>query len=383
MIFGGAEIFARRFAETLRVRGDSVEVIRAASKPDQPPEECNGVHVYSAPVQNIYSPFTEHRNTAMRAIWHAVEDWQGNAPLVAERIRAFKPDVLHSNNLSGLTTAVWKTAAEHGVPVVHTLHDYYLVCPRCSRFARGQSCERTCPSCRLLTVNRKRATRWLAAVVGVSQRVLDINTSFGLFADTPVRAVIRNASTAVLEPQTRIRSDAGVTFGFIGRLTEEKGVDNLVRALAGVPRDKVRLLIAGRASDSEQQRLKAMAPDARIEFLGFVAPEEFYKQIDVVIAPSIWEDPGPLVVADANAAGKPVLGTHFGGMPEVIKHGETGWLTAADPQSLTRSILEIAANPQQIADISQRLASNTKKYTFDDVVSQYRKLFERVRNEQE
>ncbi len=382
-IFGGAEIFARRFAESLREGGDSVEVIRAASKPDQPPEESNGVHVYSAPVQNIYSPFTEHRNTAMRAIWHAVEDWQGNAPLVAERIRAFRPDVLHSNNLSGLTTAVWKTAAEHGVPVVHTLHDYYLVCPRCSRFARGHSCERTCPSCRILTINRKRATRWLTAVVGVSQRVLDINTSLGLFADTPVRAVIRNASTAVLEPHTPTRPEAEIRLGFIGRLTEEKGVDNLVRALAAVPRDKVRLLIAGRASDSEQQRLKAMAPDARIEFLGFIAPDEFYKQIDVVIAPSIWEDPGPLVVADANAAGRPVLGTRFGGMSEVIKHGETGWLTAADPKSLTKSILEIVANPQQIAEISHQLISNTNKYTFADVVSEYRKLFERLRKHQE
>src|SRR5258708_11262050 len=66
-IFGGAEIFARRFAESLREGGDSVEVIRAASKPDQPPEESNGVHVYSAPVQNIYSPFTEHRNTPIPA----------------------------------------------------------------------------------------------------------------------------------------------------------------------------------------------------------------------------------------------------------------------------------------------------------------------------
>jgi glycosyltransferase involved in cell wall biosynthesis len=223
----------------------------------------------------------------------------------------------------------------------------------------------------------------LSAVVGVSQRVLAIHTDLGLFADTPVRTVIRNASTATLAPHPRTICSTEVTFGFIGRLTEEKGVDNLVRALAGVPREKVRLLIAGRASDHEQQRLRAMAPDARIEFLGFVAPDDFYRQIDVVIAPSIWEDPGPLVVADANAAGKPILGTHFGGMPEVIEHGVTGWLTAADPESLTRSILEIAANPQRIADISQRLASNTNKWTFSDVISEYRKLFERLRNHEE
>jgi glycosyltransferase involved in cell wall biosynthesis len=379
-LVGGAEIFARRFAENLLKNGDSVEVIRAASRPDQAPEECNGVNIHSAPVQNIYLPFAEPRNPAIRGLWHAIDDWQGAAPLVAERIRAFKPDVLHSNNLSGLTTAIWKASAEHGIPVIHTLHDYYLVCPRCSRFARGHSCKHTCMSCGLLTVNRQRATRWLNAVVGVSQRVLDIHVELGLFADTPLRTVILNASTAALTPHPHTGPDTEVTFGFIGRLTVEKGIDNLVQAWAAVPRDHARLLIAGHASDQEQQRLKAMAPDARIEFLGFVAPDEFYRQIDVVIAPSIWEDPGPLVVADANAAGKPILGTHFGGMPEVVKHGVTGWLTAADPQSLTRSILEIAANPKQIADISRRLASNTSKWTFADVVCEYRKLYERLRD---
>lgn len=380
LIVGGAEIFARRFAESLRDRGDRVEVIRSASKPDHPPEQCNGIEIHSAPVQNIYQPFKEQRNPAIRGVWHAIEDWQSSAPLLSERIRAFKPDVVHSNNLSGLTTAVWKASAEQGVPVVHTLHDYYLVCPRCSRFSQGHACERTCSTCTILTVNRKRATRWLSAVVGVSQRILDIHTSLGLFTDTPVRTVIHNASTEVLAPHARTCSDTEVTFGFIGRLTEEKGVENLIRAMVAVPRDRVRLLIAGRASDREQQRLKALAPDARIEFLGFIAPEDFYKQIDVVIAPSIWEDPGPLVVADANAAGRPILGTRFGGMPEAIEHGVTGWLTEADPESLAKSILEILANPQRIVEISRHLENTTNKWTFSNVVSEYRKLYERLRN---
>lgn len=378
-LVGGAEIFARRFAESLQDMGDQVEVVRAASQPDQPPEQCNGIDIYSAPTQNIYPPFAEKRNVALRSVWHMVEDWQNAAPMISERIRAFKPDVLHSNNLSGLTPAIWKAAAELDVPIVHTLHDYYLTCPRCSRFHHGHVCERTCSSCAVLSFRRKRATRWLTAVAGVSERVLAIHTDLGLFSDTPIRTVIRNASTATIALHAPRDYIADVTFGFIGRLTEEKGIDNLVRALAAIPRDKARLLIAGRAGDDEQRRLKALAPDASIEFLGFVAPDDFYKRIDVVVAPSIWEDPGPLVVADASAAGKPILGTHFGGMPEVIEHGVTGWLSAADPASLTRSMLEIAADPQKISEISRRVADNVNKWTFTDVVSEYRKLFESVR----
>ncbi|UPJ60319.1 glycosyltransferase family 4 protein [Bradyrhizobium symbiodeficiens] len=381
-IVGGAEIFARRFAEGLVQRGDEVEVIRAASTPGQAPETCDGINVYSAPVRNVYLPFTEQKNVALRSIWHAVDDWQMQAPLIAERIRAFKPDVLHSNNLSGLTTAVWRVAAQLGVPVLHTLHDYYLTCPRCSRFENGRSCEHTCTSCGILSFHRKRATHWLSAVVGVSERVLSIHTDMGMFSETPIRTVIRNASTEPpREPYPRPVCTTEVTFGFIGRLTEEKGIDNLMRALAMLPRDRIRMMIAGRVSDEEQRRLRALAPNARIEFMGFVVPDDFYKQVDVVIAPSIWHDPGPLVVADAKAAGRPLLGTRFGGMPEVIEHGVTGWLTEADPQSLAKSMLAVAADPHKIDEISRRLIADTNKWIFSDVLSSYKNLYEQLRDQ--
>ncbi|KJC49501.1 glycosyl transferase [Bradyrhizobium sp. LTSP885] len=379
-LVGGAEIFARRFAEDLSAHGDEVEVIRAATGPDQEPEQCNGISIYSAPVQNVYLPFTEQKNVALRSLWHSVEDWQIFAPMISQRIAAFKPDVLHSNNLSGLTTGIWRVAAQHGIPVIHTIHDYYLTCPRCSRFTKGRVCEHTCPSCELLTYHRKRATHWLSAVVGVSERVLSIHTDLGLFADTPIRTVIHNASTAPPSaPYPRPLCTTEVTFGFIGRLTEEKGIENLMRALALLPRDRFRTLIAGRVSEPEQQRLKALAPDARVEFMGFVAPDDFYREVDVVVAPSIWHDPGPLVVADAKAAGRPLLGTRFGGMPEAIEHGVTGWLTDADPESLAESMRSIAADPRKIVEISERLANAKNKWTFADVVADYRKLYERLR----
>lgn len=378
-LVGGAEIFARRFAEDLKERGDEVEVIRAATEAGPELEQCNGIDIYSAPVQNLYLPFTKQRNVALRSLWHSVEDWQIFAPVIAERIRAFKPDVLHSNNLSGLTTAIWRVAAQYGVPVIHTIHDYYLTCPRCSRFTDGRVCEHTCPSCELLTYHRRRATHWLSAVVGVSERVLSIHTDLGLFADTPIRTVIHNASTAPpTTPHPRPLCTGEVTFGFIGRLTEEKGIENLMRALAMLPRDRFRTLIAGRVSDDEQQRLKEIAGEARVEFMGFVAPDDFYRAVDVVVAPSIWHDPGPLVVADAKAAGRPLLGTKFGGMPEAIEHGVTGWLTESDPESLAESMRTIAAEPERIVEISERLINAKNVWTFADVVTEYRKLYERL-----
>jgi glycosyltransferase involved in cell wall biosynthesis len=379
MVVGGAEIFVRRLVESLVASGDSVEVIRAASLPDQQMETSNNVDVYSASVKNIYLPFTEHRSAPIRGVWHAVEDWQQSAKLVAARIEAFRPDVLHSNNLSGLTAAVWKAAAEQHIPIIHTLHDYYLTCPRCSRFSNGHTCTHTCFSCKILTVNRRIATKYLGAVVGVSQRILDIHTELGLFADTPLRRVIRHASALGPIASASPRPANVLTLGFIGRLTEEKGIYNLVEAVARLPPNSVRLVIAGYASAETKQRVQALAPQAQITLLGFVAPEEFYRQIDVVVIPPIWEEPGPIVVADAQAARKPFLGTHFGGIPEAVAKGAVGWLTAPDPDSLAESIRQLISRPEEVAAMVEKLASTTSPYTFPSVVAEYRKLFEEVK----
>lgn len=375
-VVGGAEIFVRRIAEGLLKNGDAVEVVRAASLPEQAMETSDGIDVYSAPVKNIYRPFTGQRSAPARGLWHAMEDWRGSAELVADRIKAFRPDLLHSNNLSGLTTAVWKVAAELNVPVLHTLHDYYLTCPRCSRFSKGKACEHTCMSCRLLTINRRSATRYLRGVVGVSQRILDIHLEMGLFADTELRKVISHASTMPVSPPSKHSAGPVLTLGFIGRLTEEKGIYNLVKALAHLPHDRVRLVIAGVADAEIQHELRAMAPKASIEFLGFVEPENFYRQIDVVVIPPIWEEPGPLVVADAQAVRKPFLGTRFGGIPEAVERGAVGWLTAPDPKSLADSILRIMSKPEELAAMVDRLAEKNDHRTFTDVIAEYRDAFE-------
>ncbi|MBR0711527.1 glycosyltransferase family 4 protein [Bradyrhizobium liaoningense] len=377
-VVGGAETFVRRLAETLVGQNDSVEVIRAASASNQPMETCNGIDVYSAPVHNIYFPFAKQHSAPVRGIWHAIEDWQQASEIVAARIKAFKPDILHSNNLSGLTTAVWRTAAELGIPVLHTLHDYYLTCPRCSRFSDGHACEASCMSCQLLTYRRRGATRHLDAVVGVSQRILDIHTRLGLFTQTPLKIVIRNASTADVGSEETALVDGTVTFGFIGRLTEEKGIYNLVRAIATIPPERIRLVIAGHASESQRKQIKELAPNARIEFLGFVQPKQFYEQVNVVVVPSVWEDPSPLVVADAQAACKPLLGTPFGGIQEAIKPGLTGWLTSPDPASIAKSLLAIVDSPEQIREMSDRLKSGIDKWAFDDVVTGYRTAFDQI-----
>jgi glycosyltransferase involved in cell wall biosynthesis len=377
-IVGGAEIFTRMFAEGLASTGAEVEVIRAASSDNQPVESQNGVVVHSAKVWNVYYPFAPRRGALKRLLWHAVDDLWRPSSFVSDRIRTFHPDVVHTNNLAGLTTGVWRAAQIHRVPIVHTLHDYYLTCPRSTRFANGCACRTTCFDCRALTVRRRQMTNAPMAVVGVSQRALDIHANEDLFRETPIKTVIRNAAPMLDVAPPRDQIQGPVVLGFIGRLVPEKGVDRLVRALGFLPPGVVCLKIAGRTDEAEKKRLRALAPLADINFLGFVKPADFYSQVDVVALPSIWEEPGSLVLAEALVAGRPILTTGFGGNPEAVEDGVTGWLTNGEPEDIAHRMLQLAADPAQITIASGNARQSGIERTFDSVVNEYRDLFDAV-----
>jgi glycosyltransferase involved in cell wall biosynthesis len=375
---GGAEVFTRMLAERLASTGAEVEVIRAASSENQPVESQNGVVVHSAKVRNVYYPFAQRRGALKRLMWHAIDDWLRPSFFVSDRIRTFHPDVLHTNNLAGLTTGVWDAARIHRIPIVHTLHDYYLTCPRSTRFAKGRACRTTCFDCKALTVRRRQMANAPLAVVGVSQRTLDIHVNEGLFRETPIKTVIRNAAPSLdAAPRDQIRGP--VVLGFIGRVAApEKGLERLVRALGLLPAGAARLQIAGRADEAEQKGLRALAPWADINFLGFVNSADFYSQVDVVAAPSIWEEPGSLVLAEACAAGRPILTTGFGGNPEAVKDGATGWLTNGEPEDIARQILQLVADPTKITIASRNARQSGVERTFDSVVKEYHDLFDAV-----
>ena len=80
-------------------------------------------------------------------------------------------------------------------------------------------------------------------------------------------------------------------------------------------------------------------------------------------------------MVEAWAAGKPVLGTPFGGMAEIIKQGSSGWITNPDPTSLAASIKSIAADRKAIRTMSDGLLSRDDKRSLTDVVNSYRELF--------
>ncbi len=364
-VVGGAERAARALAERMVEAGHEVEVVRGIP-PDAAPtaETVNGVRVYGAPIRNIYWPFGGERpNPLRRLAWHFKDD-VGSAPaLVAERLRAFRPDIVHSHTLAGLTTEVWKLAKAQGARVIHTMHDYYLLCPRSTLYRRGQPCETIDASSRALTAVRRARTKNVDAIVGVSGANLDLHRRNGLFANVARSAVIGPSVIATAHPLARRdrTADARLAFGYIGRMTEEKGVYDLARALSALPQDRVVLRMAGNADPSLRDELQALA-GRPIDFLGFVDPVEFFSSIDVTVVPSRWHDPAPLAVTDSLLYGRPVLGARRGGIPEYMGTPAYGWTyDPADADALARTMQLIL--DEGIPEFGQPvLADNPAKY---------------------
>lgn len=144
--------------------------------------------------------------------------------------------------------------------------------------------------------------------------------------------------------------------GCVSRMAPEKGVDVLIRAVAAIGNDTA-LLIAGDGPDIDRCRRLAreLGVVDRVHFLGLRDDvENVYAAADVVVMPSLWDEAFGLCVVEAMAAGKPVIVTDSGAMPELIGDGECGAVVAkGDPSALARAISALLDDPARAQSLGQ------------------------------
>lgn len=159
-----------------------------------------------------------------------------------------------------------------------------------------------------------------------------------------------------LIPENKINGK--LKFGYIGRLEPWKGVQYLLNAFRIVVNeyDSVDLVIAGKGpyeSKLKDLTLKLGIVD-KVKFIGNVSgqdKEDFYSQTNVIVIPSsTWEN-HPLVAIEAQLRKRPVIGTDFGGIKEIIQDGKTGQIVPiADHLSLSSAMLKFARNKDLISE---------------------------------
>jgi glycosyltransferase involved in cell wall biosynthesis len=384
-VVGGAEKVVRVLAEALAAEGHVLAVLRSHPRDEPATEETvNGVRVCSLPTRNIYWPFPGEQSAPpalaatprlaplAKLVWHWRDDGGRSPRGLSELVQELSPEVVHTHNLTGLSPHIWRLAAALTIPIVHTLHDYQLLCPRTLRFRAGAVCRRPCLDCRMLTRRRRRASRLVSIVVGVSRAILDVHVRAGLFAGAR-KEVVHNAVPAVTKPAPHAAAGSRIVFGFLGRVTVEKGALDLAEALCRVPSDCT-LLFAGEAAPDIRAAIEARA-GGRAHFLGFVDSDAFFAAVDVVVVPSLWDEPFSLVVREAAVRGKPVICTSRGGLPEALGAHRPAWTyDPAQPDALAAIMAEVAAAPASIATAPRAPIGGG----IDDMVARHVALYEQA-----
>jgi D-inositol-3-phosphate glycosyltransferase len=194
------------------------------------------------------------------------------------------------------------------------------------------------------------------------------------------------------EARRTIGYGAGRLLLFVGRLERLKGVEVAIRALALLrdrAHDDVRLLILGEDSrdgdESEKDRLKELAAAAgvrdRVDFLGSVAHHElpfFYSAADVCVMPSYSESFG-LVGLEAQACGRPVVGSGVSGIRSVVRDEVSGYLLDShDPAMYAERIGRLLDNPELAQQMGRRGRLLSQRFSWTRTADRLQALFDGV-----
>jgi len=385
-IIGGAERIAQFLAEGLLESQYEPVVITTKDKNaiDQSATEeeyVNKVKVYRLNLENIYYPFryNDIPSKLQKLIWH-VRDIENRK--MGKKIRALldreKPALVCTHNLTGFSDVVWKIVKQRHLPLVHILHDYYQLCPKSTMY-NNRVCNGQCMICKLFSIRKKMFSANVDAVVGVSKFVLSKHLELGYFKKTRVKSVIYNA----IKLQDEVVSNSSfvvggkLKLGYIGGLLASKGIEVLLQAVNNVANERIEVFIAGRAEDSYLRYLKETYFADNVHYLGFIKPEDFFKQIDILVVPSIWNEPLATVIIEALFYLKPVIGSNVGGTPELIEDGSTGVLVKPnDVASLTRAISNFVQDPSLIVAMQAGIIEKRKLFSLQEFIVKYVNLFD-------
>lgn len=248
---------------------------------------------------------------------------------------AFAPDLMEVHLLTGFRWQDVLCCNETcQVPLIHHLHVNSLICKRISLFFQGKNCSQLCAPCQQESEKFATYTSQVDGVVSVSQSILDRHLQEGHFQNVPSKVIIPGITKQKLK--TRRIHHGDPVIGFLGRIAHYKGLSWLMHTCKEMD---LHLKIAGQGPEQLIANLQQRFQSSKIEWLGWVKPEDFLPKLDVLVVPSLFEEPLARVLLEAYSFGLPVIASRVGGMTSCIQEGVNGWgVNPQNPISLYRAL---------------------------------------------
>jgi len=380
-LVGGAEVSVQLLAEGLKDQKHQVFVITLGTKDEV--RKLNGVVVIRLKERNVFSPYVGKKRTFLqKVIWFFIDSAN---PFYSTRLRRIlekiKPDIVHTNNIQGFSPYIWKVFKKMGFPLIHTMRDYYLLCHRCNMHNKKVNCDRLCKPCAVTHHIKKNYIDYPDVFIGVSNFVLEKHQLFGDLLQKKGTKTIYNAvnipaTTFIKAPKDKI------VFGFMGRIAEDKGVDYLAEQIRIIQEkfpQSFSLILAGKGEAAYIKKIDGLLEGIEHQFVGVVSLEEFYRQIDVSIIPSTWEEPFGRVAIESLAYGVPACLSNKGGLSEIY-NSECSWLFNPENNSLSETLSGIMVDRASIEKKSRKAKIHAIQFNKEKNITSYLQLYRQVSN---
>jgi glycosyltransferase involved in cell wall biosynthesis len=389
---GGAAITTRDVCRSLAVRGHEVRVL-CTEKADRPAytvrvEQDEGVQVERVNLPYFRTTDPEGWQLGWRA-WHAHE--RKIDRLIGERLAGWRPDLADYHTARPLGEQCLLTLRQQGVPVIATLHDAWLVCPRVMllRSPQADACPGPAPlrclEClyshydggharallklpwRLLKLNgfpayrlrrRARACGVLAGAVARSEFMARVHRPW---VRGPVRHIPLGIDLEGRPADRAARPRNPLRFGFLAGFQATKGIDHVLDAAASLRRSRLpfELHVWGPGQEGQQAQLVRRGLQDCTFLRGVYGPEQrwaVYGDMDVALMATLVAEPFGRIPMEAAAAGVPTIGPAVGGIAESIRDGVDGLLYRfRDAADLERQMRRVAEDPGLVVRLRANL----------------------------
>ncbi len=377
LIDGGA-VAEHHLALELHKRGHEVHILAPSEgwKGGKEPDEGTMIHrLASMPI-----PFV--KNDHRLAIWPKRE--------IYSILDSIKPDVIHIHNPFPIGKATLAYCHDRKVPIVATNHwlpENITTFMAKFRFLNNMQF--------LVDMNWKFISTFHNAcdfVTSPTQTAIDLMTKNGLTA--PHRPVSNGVSLQHFNPQkdatplkNRLNLPEKPIALYAGRLSGEKHVDVFVRSMPAVLKNHdVHFVIGGSGREKEplQNLVAALGIEKHVTFPGFLPEEELpllYRCADLFVMPSICELQS-ITTLEAMASGLPVIAADKYALPELVHHGENGYLfEPMNEQQLSGFLAELLSDETKRKKMGDESWAIVQRHSLESAVSDYESIYNQLVND--
>lgn len=389
---GGSESYMLYLAECLEKMGHQVEFF--------------GMYDENNTVGNSAGLYTQNMDFHSTGLSRFLYPFKIVFSLEAKRkiikvIDHFKPDIVHMNNINfQLTPSIIYGIKKRGIPLVQTVHDYQMICPNhlLYNFDKNQPCEKCVNGSHINCIkNRCIHSSRVKSIIGVIEAKLysflktykkvDLFICPSNFLERKLLSAKEyyKGKTKTIhnfidkERFTAANRKAEDYIVYVGRLSKEKGIENIAGAARLLPEYK--FVIAGGGPDKD-----ILKNIDNISLAGFLTGHELTElmgRAKVLLLPSVCYENCPLSILEAHSMGVPVVTMNSGGMAELVEDGVTGTLVKeATPTGIAEKLKETLENEDYLRSIRENCQKEREnilsvKTYCDILIKEYEKLAKR------